>query len=134
MAESRTNETPSSKKLSQSFQKSEAICEEGSTGSEMYLIHNGRVLLMVKQGESEQVPLTVLKAGDFFGEMALADDSPRSATATALEDHTELISIDRARFLFMVRQQPEFALSLMHTLCHRIRDLDKQLSPEGASS
>ncbi|MFB0556388.1 MAG: cyclic nucleotide-binding domain-containing protein [Dehalococcoidia bacterium] len=78
MAESRTNKTPSSKKLLQSFQKSEVICEEGSTGSEMYLIHNGRVLLMVKQGESEQVPLTVLNAGDFFGEMALVDDSARS--------------------------------------------------------
>jgi CRP-like cAMP-binding protein len=133
MAESGTNETASSRKLCPIFQKSEVIFAEGSTGSEMYLIQNGRVLLTVKQGESQQVPLTVLKAGDFFGEMALVDDSPRSATAMALEDNTELISIDRARFLFMVRQQPEFALSLMHTLCHRLRDLDKRLPPEGVS-
>ena len=99
----------------------------------MYLIHRGRVLLSVRQNETQQIPLLVLNPGDFFGEMALMDDSPRSATASAVEDDTELIVMDRARFLFMVRQQPEFALSLMHTLCQRLRDMDKRLSPEGAS-
>ena len=117
----------------QSYRKSEVIFEEGSTGSEMYLIHSGQVLLSVRQGETEPAPLVVLGPGDFFGEMALVDDSPRSATASAATDNTELIAIDRTRFLFMVRQQPEFALSLMHTLCQRLRDMDKRLSPEGAS-
>ena len=118
-------------KFRQSYHTSEVIFEEGSTGSEMYLIHSGKVLLSV-WGETQQVPLVELKPGDFFGEMALMDDSPRSATASALEDNTELIVIDRARFLFMVRQQPEFALSLMHTLCQRLRDMDRRISPEGA--
>jgi CRP/FNR family cyclic AMP-dependent transcriptional regulator len=134
MAGDNVNEMTASPKSRQRYRKSEVIFKEGSTGSEMYLIHSGRVLLSVRQNETEETPLVVLNPGDFFGEMALVDDSPRSATASAIEGDTELIVMDRARFLFMVRQQPEFALSLMHTLCQRLRDLNKRLSPEGASS
>jgi CRP/FNR family cyclic AMP-dependent transcriptional regulator len=133
VAKGRVNETSASSKFRQRYRKSEVIFEEGSTGSEMYLIHSGRVLLSVRQDETRQGPLLVLNPGDFFGEMALVDDSPRSATASAIEDDTELIVMDRARFMFMVRQQPEFALSLMHTLCQRLREMDKRLSPEGNS-
>jgi len=132
MTEYKKEESAPLPKFRQTYQKSESIFEEGSTGNEMYLINSGKVLLSV-QGETQQIPLVVLNPGDFFGEMALVDDSPRSATASAVEDNTELIVIDRARFLFMVRQQPEFALSLMHTLCQRLRDMDKRLYPEGAS-
>ncbi len=112
----------------QRYRKSEVIFEEGSTGSAMYLIHSGRVLLSVRRNGTGRTPLVVLNPGDFFGEMALVDDSPRSATASAVDANTELIVIDRTRFLFMVRQQPEFALSLMHTLCQRLRDMDERLS------
>ena len=133
MAEDRADETAALPKFRQRYKKSEVIFEEGSIGSEMYLIYSGRVLLSVRQNETPQVPLVVLNPGDFFGEMALVDDSPRSATASAVEDDTELIVMDRARFLFMVRQQPEFALSLMHTLCQRLRDMDRRLSPGRAS-
>jgi CRP/FNR family cyclic AMP-dependent transcriptional regulator len=134
VTENKADEMAGLSKFRQSYRKSEVIFTEGSTGSEMYLIHSGRVLLSVRQHETQQVPLVVLNPGDFFGEMALVDDSPRSATASAVEDDTELIVMDRARFLFMVRQQPEFALSLMHTLCRRLRDMDKRLPPEGTSS
>lgn len=128
MAEDKANETAALPRFRQRYRKSEIIFEEGTTGSEMYLIHSGRVLLSVRRNEGEQTPLIVLNPGDFFGEMALVDDSPRSTTASAVEDDTELIVMDRARFLFMVRQQPEFALSLMHTLCQRLRDMDTRLS------
>ena len=133
MAENKADEMAALSKFRQSYRKSEVIFEEGSTGSEMYLIHSGRVLLSVRKNETQEVPLVTLNPGDFFGEMALMDDSPRSATASAVEDDTELIVMDRARFLFMVRQQPEFALSLMHTLCRRLRDMDKRLPIEGTS-
>jgi CRP/FNR family cyclic AMP-dependent transcriptional regulator len=131
MADDREDETAASGKFRQKYRKSEVIFEEGTTGSEMYLIHRGRVVLSVRKNETGETPLVVLNPGDFFGEMALVDDSPRSATASTVEDDTELIVMDRARFLFMVRQQPEFALSLMHTLCRRLRDMDKRLPTEG---
>ena len=131
MTENKVDQTAALSKFRQSYRKSEVIFKEGSIGSEMYLIYSGRVLLSVKQNETQEVPLAVFNPGDFFGEMALVDDSPRSATASAVEDDTELIVMDSARFLFMVRQQPEFALSLMHTLCRRLRDMDKRLPSEG---
>jgi len=133
VAEERANETAGLRKVRQRYGRSEVIFEQGSTGSEMYLIHSGKVLLSIRSNEAQQTPLVILGAGDFFGEMALVDDSPRSATASAVEDGTELIVMDRAKFMFMVRQQPEFALSLMHTLCQRLRDMDKRLPPQGAS-
>jgi CRP/FNR family cyclic AMP-dependent transcriptional regulator len=134
MTEQRQKESAPLSQFRQSYRKSEVIFKEGNTGSEMYLIHSGRVQLSVRQDGTEPKPLVVLGPGDFFGEMALVDDSPRSATASAATDNTELIVIDRARFLFMVRQQPEFALSLMHTLCQRLRNMDRRLSAGGASS
>jgi CRP/FNR family cyclic AMP-dependent transcriptional regulator len=127
MTEDKTSEIAALAKFRQRYRKSEVIFEEGGTGSEMYLIHSGKVLLSVKHKGAQEIPLVVLNPGDFFGEMALVDDSPRSTSASAVDDDTELIVIDRARFLFMVRQQPEFALSLMHTLCQRLRDMDKRL-------
>ncbi len=133
VAKNEVDETAALPRFRQRYRKSEVIFEEGSIGNEMYLIHSGKVLLSVRHNETREVPLVVLNPGDFFGEMALVDDSPRSATASAVEDDTELIVMDRARFLFMVRQQPEFALSLMHTLCRRLRDMDKRLPPEGTS-
>src|SRR4030042_4083288 len=100
MAEDKASETAALPRFRQRYRKSEVIFEEGSTGSEMYLIHSGRVLLSVRRNQAKQVPLVVLNPGDFFGEMALVDDSPRSTTASAVEDDTELIVMDRARFLF----------------------------------
>jgi len=127
------DETIALPRLRQKYRKSQVIFEQGSIGSEMYLICSGKVLLSVRRNKAQETALVVLNPGDFFGEMALVDDSVRSATASAMEDNTELIVIDRVRFLFMVRQQPEFALSLMHTLCERLRHMDKQLPPDGAS-
>jgi CRP/FNR family transcriptional regulator len=128
MAEDRVDETSSLQRFLRSYRKSEIIFEEGSIGNEMYLVHSGKVLLSVRRGENEEAKLAVLSPGDFFGEMALVDDCRRSATASALEDSTQIIALDKAKFLYTVQQQPSFALSVMHTLCQRLRDLNKRLS------
>ena len=133
MTENRNDEISPLQEFVNSYRKSEVIFEEGSTGNEMYLVLSGQVLLSVRESGKEEVALAELNPGDFFGEMALVDDSPRSATAVAAKDNTELITLDRSKFLFMVRQQPEFALSLMHTLCQRLRGMDKRLFRGGAS-
>jgi CRP/FNR family cyclic AMP-dependent transcriptional regulator len=117
-----------------SYRKSEVIFQEGSTGTEMYLIHSGKVLLSVRQGKAKEAKLAVLNPGDLFGEMALVDDCCRSATASALEDNTRLIALDKAKFLYIVQQQPQFALSVMHTLCQRLRGLNTKLSSKGDSA
>jgi CRP/FNR family transcriptional regulator/CRP/FNR family cyclic AMP-dependent transcriptional regulator len=130
MAGNETNETSPLQRFLQSYRKSTVIFKEGSTGNEMYLIHTGSVTLTTQQDESSPVILAVLGPGDFFGEMALVDSAPRSATAIAIED-TQLIVLDRAKFLFTIQQQPQFALSIMHTLCQRLRDLNGRISSTG---
>jgi CRP-like cAMP-binding protein len=111
------------------YRKSEIIFEQGSTGSEMYLVHSGRVMISVKKVETnEESTLAILSPGSIFGEMSLLDDYPRSATASALDEPTEVIALDRTKFLFVIRQQPEFALSVMHVLCQRIRNLNQQIT------
>lgn len=130
MTGKKVNEILSLKRFLQSYRKSDVIFEEGSSGNEMYLIHTGSVALMTMQDGNGPVTLAVLKPGDFFGEMALVDDAPRSASAVAIED-TQLIALDRTRFMFTVRQQPQFALSIMHTLCQRLRELDRRVPLSG---
>jgi CRP/FNR family cyclic AMP-dependent transcriptional regulator len=87
----------------------------------MYVVRSGRVNIM-----ASGVVLETIGPGGLFGEMALIDGAPRSATAVAV-DATEVAAIDRAGFLFMVRQSPDFALEVMSVLAARIRRMNEQL-------
>jgi len=114
--------TPSEKFI-KVYQKSDVIFEEKSPGSEMYIIRSGKVKVATTTPRGETV-LAILGPGEFFGEMALVDAAPRSGTATAEEDNTQLVVLDQEKFLYLIQQQPAFALTIMHTLCQRIRRRD----------
>jgi CRP-like cAMP-binding protein len=103
------------------YEKSGVIFEENSVGNEMYVIHSGKVQLSTK-APGREVVLGTLGPGDFFGEMSLVDAAPRTATAIADQDQTRLIVLDQDKFLYLVSQQPAFALTIMHALCQRIRE------------
>jgi CRP-like cAMP-binding protein len=111
---------PNSHRLLRVYGESQVIFEEGSIGAEMYIVHSGRVKVLRREADLEVV-LATLGPGEFFGEMALVDDSPRSATAVAAENDTALLALDKERFLFLVSHQPTFALTIMHILCQRLR-------------
>lgn len=87
----------------------------------MYVVRSGRVNIM-----ASGVVLETIGPGGLFGEMALIDGAPRSASAVALEE-TEVAPIDRNAFLFMVRQSPDFALEVMSVLAARIRRMNEGL-------
>ena len=91
------------------------IFEEGDEGKEMFGIVEGGVEL---RGESGVI--RTLGPHDVFGEMAIVDPSPRSATAVATTD-TVLACIDRHRFLFLVQETPMFALQVMSVMADRLR-------------
>jgi CRP-like cAMP-binding protein len=118
------------KKFMQTYGKSEVIFKEGSFGSEMYVVRSGKVRIYRASAEGE-IEVAIVKPGELFGEMALVDNAPRSASACALEDDTSLIALDKDKFLFLVSHQPTFALVIMHVLCKKIRALSESVFPAG---
>ena len=113
-------ENPYLRKVTRTFQDLEVIFEEGNYGDEMYIVHSGTVKL-VKQSPTGEIVIATIQPGEFFGEMALVDNAPRSVSAVAGTDQTRLLALDRDKFLFLVSHQPAFALTVMHVLCQRIR-------------
>jgi CRP/FNR family cyclic AMP-dependent transcriptional regulator len=121
-------EGTSPEKFIRLYRKSEVIFEKSSTGEEMYIVCSGKVQLYAKLQNGRRSVVAVLKPGEHFGEMALVDRSPRSATAVAMQDNTALVVLDKPKFLYLVQQQPDFAFTIMETLSKRIRDTNAQLA------
>jgi CRP/FNR family cyclic AMP-dependent transcriptional regulator len=100
------------------FKAGETIFAEGEPADFMYIVRAGKVDLV----QGERLLETVGPDG-FFGELALIDDSARSATAKAQTD-CELAPIDERQFLFMAGETPFFSLSVMRGLATRLRRRD----------
>jgi CRP-like cAMP-binding protein len=98
----------------------DVIFEEGSAGRELYVVLDGEVEIAKVNGGSKTVIITLGK-GEFFGEMAVIDGSSRSATAIAAAAGTRVMRINHARFVYLVSQQPAFALMIMDALSKRLR-------------
>ena len=102
------------------FGVGDVIFEEGSSGRELFVVLEGRVDIVKLNGASKTVIVTLGK-GEFFGEMAVIDGSSRSATAVAAAPNTRVMRINHARFVYLVSQQPAFALMIMDALSKRLR-------------
>jgi CRP/FNR family transcriptional regulator, cyclic AMP receptor protein len=102
------------------YAASQVIFEEGSVGRELFVVLAGSVNIVKTTGGGPNVIATLGK-GEFFGEMAVIDASPRSATAIAASDDTRVMRINHARFVYLVSQQPAFALMIMDALSKRLR-------------
>jgi CRP-like cAMP-binding protein len=102
------------------FDVGEVIFAEGSTGRELFVVLDGQVEIAKVAGTSKTVIVTLGK-GEFFGEMAVIDGSSRSATAIAAVPNTRVMRINHARFVYLVSQQPAFALMIMDALSKRLR-------------
>src|SRR5260370_2759364 len=102
------------------FDVDDVIFEEGSTGRELFVVLDGKVEIAKVSGAGKTVIVTLGK-GEFFGEMALIDGSSRSATAVAAAPHTRVMRINHARFVYLVRHQPAFALIIIDALSKHLR-------------
>ena len=97
----------------------EVIVQAGDRGNSMYLLLEGRARVLGKS--------RVLRPGDFFGEMALIDGGPRSATIIAASQ-VRLMMVQRRAFLKVLKQNPQIGLAIMETLAQRVRRLERSES------
>ena len=107
------------------YKKNELIFEEAAEGHEMFVIMAGEVKLLKKSKTGNRL-LKKLKAGEFFGEMAIIDDSPRSASAIAEVNDTKLIVLDKQKFTYLVQQIPHFSFTIMEKLAQRLREANQK--------
>jgi CRP-like cAMP-binding protein len=105
------------------LEKDQHVFEQGSTGSEMFLVRKGRLAIVVNGKQVEEVG-----SGGVFGEMGLIDGSPRSATVVALEP-CEVVPVSERSFIYLVHETPFFALDVMRTLAGRIRRMNDKIAP-----
>ncbi len=108
------------------FSAGEVIFNEGDLGTEMYLIQEGQVEILRLSSDGPQ-RLALLERGDFFGEMSILDELPRTATVAALSD-ARVVEINGATFDEMLRANPEIAIRIMRKLSLRVRHADERLA------
>ncbi len=102
-----------------------ALFQEGDRGEEMYIIQSGKVKIS-KRIRGVEKTLATLEKGEFFGEMAILNDKPRSATAETLED-CEMLVIDRKTFDALIRGNVEIAVRFIKRLADRLRETNDQM-------
>lgn len=102
------------------FQKGEQIFCEYEPGDSFYLIQSGRVQIVKIMGNIEKI-LDILHPGEFFGEMAILEEAPRSASAIAV-DKIEVLEFNRKNFEILLQGNPQIAMKLLMTFIKRIYD------------
>lgn len=113
------------------YAKEDVIFEEGSPGDSFYVIYEGAVRISKMFQHMGEEALTILGAGEFFGEMSFFDDDPRSARAVAHEG-AKLLEVKNADLKSHLATRPEVALKFLwafsRTLSQRVRDTNAKFS------
>ena len=112
--------------LGREYADSAVICHQGEPGDRTYVIHAGRATVLREEGGVEVV-VGELKSGDVFGEMAIFDRQPRSATVRA-KGVARVLTLDKRAFLRQVHEDPSLAYRILEGMSLRIRRLDAELS------
>ncbi len=116
---------PAFKRFQKVYENGQVIITEYERGETFYLIQSGQVQLTKCINESNK-NLDILKLGEFFGEMAILDNTPRSATCVA-KGHVECLEFNKANFEMLITGNPQLALILLKIFCKRIYDQKRRL-------
>jgi CRP-like cAMP-binding protein len=103
------------------YAKGEAIIEERTSAERFFIIYHGKIEITKQFEDGEQFVLAVHSDGDFFGEMALLDEGPRSASARAVEA-TSVLEITRPNFETLLYKAPVVAYHIIRELSSRLRE------------
>ena len=104
------------------FRRNEVIFHQGDPGDALQVVASGAVKIVLPSTEGEEAIIATLRPGDFFGELALLDGAPRSATAVALET-CETLELPRATFHELLDRDPTLRDALLAGLAHELRRL-----------
>ncbi|HLV26961.1 MAG TPA: Crp/Fnr family transcriptional regulator [Gemmatimonadales bacterium] len=108
------------------YARNGVICFEGDPGDALYIVRTGRVKVVLVGDDGREVILGVLGAGEYFGELSLIDDQPRSAHVIAMED-SRLLVLRREDFRKRVEANPGIAWALLQDLSQRLRQADSKI-------
>lgn len=108
------------------YPRGSVILFEHDPGDALYVVIGGQVKVVLIAEDGREVILALLKEGDFFGEMSLIDDQPRSAHVIATED-AQLLVLRRDDFLACMDDMPRIALGLLRALSRRLRQADDKI-------
>ncbi len=108
------------------YPRNSVILFEDDPGDALYVVAQGQVKVVLIGEDGREVILSVMGEGEFFGEMALVDDEPRSAHVIAMEDSTLLV-LRREDFQGILKQTPGIALALLRELSRRLRRVDEKV-------
>ena len=109
-----------------SYPKNSVILFEDDPGDALYIVVSGQVKVVLIGEDGREVILAMLKEGDFFGELSLIDDQPRSAHVIAIEDANMLV-LRRNDFRSAMEEVPSIALGLLRALSRRLRRADDKI-------
>src|SRR5690348_9502546 len=102
------------------------IMAGGDATDSLYIVLSGRLKVMMSDSDGKEVILTILGPGEFFGEMGLIDDEPRSASVVSIEP-CELLSITKRDFKRCLAENFEMAMAVMRGLVKRLREADRKI-------
>ena len=111
----------------QHFLPGEVIMYEGEFSQELYILVSGRVRIAKGYREPHEQTLALLTQGDFFGEMAIFENAPRSATIVA-EEEAELLMLSGEKFKQTIYQKPEMAFEIFRELSARLRRREERVA------
>jgi CRP/FNR family transcriptional regulator, cyclic AMP receptor protein len=109
-----------------SFARSVAIINAGDPTDSLYIVISGRLKVLMSDAQGREVILAILGPGEFFGEMGLLDDSPRSASVVTLEP-CELLTISKTAFKHSLSENFDLSLIVMRGLVKRLREADQKI-------
>jgi CRP-like cAMP-binding protein len=112
-------------RFARDFEPGTVLFEEGQPGDYMYVVQAGSVEIRRQVGETERV-LAILPPGEFFGEMAILNGRPRSATAV-VKARARLLVIEGKTFEAMMRARPEIALRIIKSLATRLENANQHI-------
>ena len=102
------------------------IVAEGDPVDSLYIVINGRLKVMMGEADGKEVILSIVGPGEFFGEMGLIDDSPRSASVVTIET-CELLVVTKRDFRKCIAENVEMSMTVMRGLVRRLREADRKI-------